>query len=75
MMVAGVYTVSEDPSMFVTGRLDTIGKDLFVFSFVEPAAVRIGGAFFDLFSSAGSAVLRIVILLFLQGFLSVRFPI
>ena len=75
MLISGMHAVSEDPPVLIAGGLHSIGKDLLVFSFVKPAAVRIRSTFFDLFSSSGGTVLWIVILLFLQRFLSVCFPI
>ena len=49
MLVAGMHAVSEDPSVLVTGRLHTVGKDLFVFPFMEPTTLRVCRTYLDLF--------------------------
>ena len=41
MFVSRVYGVIQDPAVLIAGRFDSIGKDLLVFSLVEPPTFRI----------------------------------
>ena len=49
MLVSGVHTVIKDSPIFITCGLDRICEYFFVFSFVKPAAFRIGNALLLLF--------------------------
>ena len=50
MLIPGMDGIPEDPSVPVTGSLHGIGKDVFMFPFPEPAALRVSRA-----ASAGPA--------------------
>ena len=47
MQISCVDIIADDPSVSVTGRLNGVGEDLFVFAFVKPAAFRVGCTYFD----------------------------
>ena len=49
MLVAGIYTITQNPSVFVTGCLHGIRKNIFMFTLSEPSAFRIRCTFLDRF--------------------------
>ena len=75
MLVAGVYAVSQDPSVLIAGGLHTIGKDLLVFPLMEPAAFRIRGALLYFLRTAGGTTFGITIIFVLQRLLSMRLTV
>lgn len=67
MQVSRMYCVTQNPSMLITGCLDTICKNTFMFSFMKPSALWIGGACLNRFFlfARGTWSLAIVIIIFL----------
>lgn len=49
MLVAGIYTITQNPSVFVTGCLHGIRKNIFMLTLSEPSAFRIRCTFLDRF--------------------------
>ena len=51
-----MYTISKNPSMFITGRFYCISKNMFVFSFSKPSTFWIGDATFLCFYIFGNVL-------------------
>ena len=49
MLIAGIYTITQNPSIFVTGCLHGIRKNIFMLTLSEPSAFRIRCTFLDRF--------------------------
>ena len=49
MLIAGIYTITQNPSVFVTGCLHGIRKNIFMLTLSEPSAFRIRCTFLDRF--------------------------
>ena len=64
MLVAGMYAISKNPSVFIAGGLYAVSKNLFVFSLMKPSAFRIGCAFFNLFGASGRTAFGIIVFFF-----------
>ena len=81
MLVAGIYTITQNPSVFVTGCLHGIRKNIFMLTLSEPSAFRISCTFLDRFfffsiraATTGGGIFGIF-LLFFQRLFTMRFPV
>ena len=81
MLVAGIYTITQNPSVFVTGCLHGIRKNIFMLTLSEPSAFRIRCTFLDRFfffsiraATTGGGIFGIF-LLFFQRLFPMRFPV
>ena len=81
MLVSWIYCEIDNPSVFITGCFNTIGKHMLMFALSEPSAFRIRCTFLDRFfffsiraATTGGGIFGIF-LLFFQRLFPMRFPV